>query len=795
MNCSPEELLSQEDFVRRMARGLLSDENSVDDVVQQTWLAVLRSPLDNIRNLRSWLGTVARNTSRERVRRTERARKRDRSAARADIVPSTAEVVEREETRKKVVDAVLALDEPYRSTILLRFYEGYSAGEIGRHLDVPLETVRTRIRRGLEKMRGRLDGEYGGNRDVWGLALAPLAYFGSGAGGGSAVATTAGAAVEKSATTLSPVFGPAAFKAGAALLVVGVVAVSAWLLSQPEQLGLEGSVPGPTVQEQTALPDPEQANPEKVPVQPTSSGALFVRGRVLDSDGNPVEGASIRIAKEADPGAGENQIIDPDSGKTCNPVKNLGTDIDGRFEYSGEDPDPLFVYMNHSGSIFLHPDPFPHDGLPCQGRWVTPPADGVDFTVRIKPTAKVLVRAVDEETGEWLDEFQCSFWSCETRAYMVDRTQAGLLEQILPITAEHQESFQTTLIHSSVPDGVRETVTLRPGQVRELTFSFKSKEGAVAEGLVLDPSGSPLEGVLVFFGNQIRMRGDEPFKPFEPKRIKDGTVTDSDGRFELKGTGRLITAWHADNTPVTVPASVAEEISLPPLGRIRGRLCDVQGVPRVGVEVALDRKRKAQTDSTGRFTFDDVEGGIRGLVLPDKCYFGVDVPPGETVDVDITGFVPEVLIELRSGGIPYLKPDECLLVGTGRLFSVQYEEAPGDGTLKYEMVIPGRYLLMTRSGRMATVLVDGGSVAADFGRCDLTVKAQRAARVYVVPADSSELVELLGGRIAPRMVQTSGTVTFDPLPEGKYAVGIDRQGIFATVEVKGRGTRVILPRQ
>ena len=65
--------------------------------------------------------------------------------------------------------------EPYRSVLLLRFYEGLAPSEIARRRDVPAATVRSQLHRGLETLRGALDERYGDDRRRWALAAVPLA--------------------------------------------------------------------------------------------------------------------------------------------------------------------------------------------------------------------------------------------------------------------------------------------------------------------------------------------------------------------------------------------------------------------------------------------------------------------------------------------------------------------------------------------------------------------------------------------------------------------------------------------
>src|SRR5262249_47014883 len=50
-----------------------------------------------------------------------------------------------------------ALEEPYRSTLLARYFDELPPTEIARALDVSVETVKTRLKRGLAQLRERLD--------------------------------------------------------------------------------------------------------------------------------------------------------------------------------------------------------------------------------------------------------------------------------------------------------------------------------------------------------------------------------------------------------------------------------------------------------------------------------------------------------------------------------------------------------------------------------------------------------------------------------------------------------------
>jgi len=170
-----EELLAHRQWVAGLAAALTRDQSEADDVVQQTWLAALRRPPRGGGSVRGWLGTVVRNTVRERGRSGARRARREEAAARPHAVTSDdpAELTARAELHATVSAAVVALDEPYRRAILLRHFEGLPVAEVARRLDTPLETTRARLRRGRARLRERLERDLGDGRPL-AILLLPL---------------------------------------------------------------------------------------------------------------------------------------------------------------------------------------------------------------------------------------------------------------------------------------------------------------------------------------------------------------------------------------------------------------------------------------------------------------------------------------------------------------------------------------------------------------------------------------------------------------------------------------------
>ena len=167
-----EECLEHEGFIRRLAQSLVQDGHLAEDLVQDTMLAAMRRP-GWTHSPRAWLATITRrlaaNVFRERDRRTHREAQVARTEAQSDESPGETAMA-----LAQLGDAFQTLEEKYRSPLIQRYFEGCSSFEIARRLDLPAATVRTRIRRGLELLRERLDRESNGQRAAW---LAPLTHW------------------------------------------------------------------------------------------------------------------------------------------------------------------------------------------------------------------------------------------------------------------------------------------------------------------------------------------------------------------------------------------------------------------------------------------------------------------------------------------------------------------------------------------------------------------------------------------------------------------------------------------
>jgi RNA polymerase sigma-70 factor (ECF subfamily) len=145
---SLEDLLEHREWLRAIARGLVADENDVDDVEQRTWLTVLRNRRP-VTSARGWLRRVVHSAAVDEHRSVSRRHAREEQSARPEALPPTDHLVVQLEAQRTIAKAVMGLPEPYRTTVLLRYIEELSVKDVSTRMSVPVKTVKTRLYRAL----------------------------------------------------------------------------------------------------------------------------------------------------------------------------------------------------------------------------------------------------------------------------------------------------------------------------------------------------------------------------------------------------------------------------------------------------------------------------------------------------------------------------------------------------------------------------------------------------------------------------------------------------------------------
>src|SRR5579883_289352 len=144
-------------MVLRVCRGQLPDVHAAEDAFQATFLILARKArsIQKRGSLASWLyGVACRVARRARIEAARRTARERRSLEMAD--DPTLSHDEPPDLLPEVQEEVDHLPEKYRAVIVLCYLEGLTHEEAAGQLRVPVGTVKVRLSRGRERLRGRL---------------------------------------------------------------------------------------------------------------------------------------------------------------------------------------------------------------------------------------------------------------------------------------------------------------------------------------------------------------------------------------------------------------------------------------------------------------------------------------------------------------------------------------------------------------------------------------------------------------------------------------------------------------
>lgn len=600
----PETMLAHGAFVRGIVRSLLRGDASEDDLVQQTLVRAWESGPRDPGRLRPWLATVARNLTFDHLRRRRRetrSQENDRPAAGA--APSPSEVLQREEDRGRVVRAVLALPEPYRGTVLLRFWDELPLAAIAQRLGLPAGTVRSRLHRGIAMLRERLDEEYGDRRG-WQLALlpfvgghpaellAPVAAAAANSTPTAATATTGALLMTKLKTSL--------IAGGCALAAIATILV---LTHDPEPTPTPGAPNGanpgaamaaidrggPASATVTSKPAATANAADPVERVEAQAGALAVRGSVTH-DGTPVPEFPIMLE----------WFEGPDTSAEPTSTHRLVSDANGRFEWAGEPRAAAAtvraVAAEQNAVVWC--DPAVLDAGQLE----------VGLTVRILPLDRTLAGRVLDKDKQPVTGAQLTINGFPATLAESDQNGRYLLRAPsdgypLLVTAS---GYRQRLIESFMPEGVAH---------HELDIELEP--GAVFRGRVVDESGAPIVDANV--------RGSGLFGR--------GTRTAADGTFELDGASpgsrHQLAATKPGFQRGTTVAETGDddvEITLVPGHDVTIRVVDTNGDAIVGASIHIVPEphrgwlRRGNTGTDGRKVLADLASKPLDVIVEKPGY-------------------------------------------------------------------------------------------------------------------------------------------------------------------------------
>jgi RNA polymerase sigma-70 factor (ECF subfamily) len=156
-----------EGMVYSIVQQVLINPEDAEDVVQEVFAQLWKKAelyTEGRGKPTTWLATLARNKAIDRFRSKHRRNRlndefeRDPEKPKGWQAPSPAVATETIETATEVRSVVLQLPAEQRLAIQLAYFEGLTQVEIAERTGAPIGTVKARIRRGLGRLRGMLEG-------------------------------------------------------------------------------------------------------------------------------------------------------------------------------------------------------------------------------------------------------------------------------------------------------------------------------------------------------------------------------------------------------------------------------------------------------------------------------------------------------------------------------------------------------------------------------------------------------------------------------------------------------------
>jgi RNA polymerase sigma-70 factor (ECF subfamily) len=154
-----------EDRIRGASYRILGSEDEARDVAQEAFLKAYRglSGFKQEARFSSWLYQITTNLCRDRLRRRKSRPQVSLEAIEAsgpvivETRPGAHERLQQQDLALMVRRAIESLPLEQREVVILKEYQELTFLEIAQALEVPVSTVKTRLYRGLDQLRLRLE--------------------------------------------------------------------------------------------------------------------------------------------------------------------------------------------------------------------------------------------------------------------------------------------------------------------------------------------------------------------------------------------------------------------------------------------------------------------------------------------------------------------------------------------------------------------------------------------------------------------------------------------------------------
>ncbi|MEK4427421.1 sigma-70 family RNA polymerase sigma factor [Solibacillus sp. FSL K6-1523] len=141
----------------RLAFSYVKDAEAAKDIVQNTFIKCYKK-LDSFRfdaQIKTWLYRITINECKDYLKSWHYKMVQVKSfinETAKSILPSTEKAVIDKFNNGEIKDTIFSLPKVYREIIYLYYYDSLTTGEIAEVLDIPVNTVKTRLRRAKQRL-------------------------------------------------------------------------------------------------------------------------------------------------------------------------------------------------------------------------------------------------------------------------------------------------------------------------------------------------------------------------------------------------------------------------------------------------------------------------------------------------------------------------------------------------------------------------------------------------------------------------------------------------------------------
>ncbi|MFJ8103424.1 MULTISPECIES: sigma-70 family RNA polymerase sigma factor [unclassified Lysinibacillus] len=145
----------------RLAFSYVKDTEIAKDVVQNTFIKCYKN-LDSFRfdaQIKTWLYRITINECKDYLKSWNYKMVQVKSfinETAKSILPSTEKTVINKYNNEEIKDAIFSLPKVYREVVYLYYYDSLKTEEIAEVLDIPVNTVKTRLRRAKQRLESMI---------------------------------------------------------------------------------------------------------------------------------------------------------------------------------------------------------------------------------------------------------------------------------------------------------------------------------------------------------------------------------------------------------------------------------------------------------------------------------------------------------------------------------------------------------------------------------------------------------------------------------------------------------------